>query len=247
MIPPTSIDGTDITGATIDGTDVTEITIDGDTVFSAEAPIPSSAIHRFKIDEGSGTTLNDDIGSYDGTINGASFISGNFQGGFALKNNGTDTVTFPSNSIVSISNPFSYGVTFEVTDPSDFGEVIAHSESATNQYFGIGLSTDNDIYSYIRDGGTVLNPNYFVNTNEKVRCLTTWDGSNNLNFYVDKAPQVKNNTNRFPTDSGVGLKFFELVSGGSGSAGVNIDDVIFYNSELTTAEIEQDYDAQPWT
>jgi len=36
MMPPTSIDGTDITGATIDGTDVTEITVDGQTVFSAE-------------------------------------------------------------------------------------------------------------------------------------------------------------------------------------------------------------------
>jgi len=35
MIPPTSIDGTDITGATIDGTDVTEITVDGDTVFTS--------------------------------------------------------------------------------------------------------------------------------------------------------------------------------------------------------------------
>jgi len=32
---PTSIDGTDITGATIDGTDVTEITVDGQTVFTA--------------------------------------------------------------------------------------------------------------------------------------------------------------------------------------------------------------------
>jgi len=35
MIPPTSIDGTDITGATIDGQDVQEITVDGDTVFTA--------------------------------------------------------------------------------------------------------------------------------------------------------------------------------------------------------------------
>jgi hypothetical protein len=35
MMPPTEIDGTDITGATIDGTDVTEITVDGQTVFSA--------------------------------------------------------------------------------------------------------------------------------------------------------------------------------------------------------------------
>jgi len=32
---PTSIDGTDITGATIDGTDVQEITVDGQTVFTA--------------------------------------------------------------------------------------------------------------------------------------------------------------------------------------------------------------------
>jgi len=32
---PTSIDGTDITGATIDGSDVTEITVDGQTVFNA--------------------------------------------------------------------------------------------------------------------------------------------------------------------------------------------------------------------
>jgi len=38
---PTSIDGTDITGATIDGTDVTEITVDGDTVFKAKTIIES--------------------------------------------------------------------------------------------------------------------------------------------------------------------------------------------------------------
>jgi len=39
MIPPTSIDGTDITGATIDGTDVQEITVDGQTVFTAAPQI----------------------------------------------------------------------------------------------------------------------------------------------------------------------------------------------------------------
>jgi len=39
MIPPTSIDGTDITGATIDGTDVQEITVDGDVVFTAAPDI----------------------------------------------------------------------------------------------------------------------------------------------------------------------------------------------------------------
>jgi len=36
---PTSIDGTDITGATIDGNDVQEITVDGDVVFNAAPPV----------------------------------------------------------------------------------------------------------------------------------------------------------------------------------------------------------------
>jgi hypothetical protein len=47
---PTSIDGTDITGATIDGTDVTEITVDGQTVFV-------SAFSRF--DDFDTNTLSD--------------------------------------------------------------------------------------------------------------------------------------------------------------------------------------------
>jgi hypothetical protein len=40
--PPTSIDGTDITGATIDGQDVAEITIDGQTVFTSGIQFPDS-------------------------------------------------------------------------------------------------------------------------------------------------------------------------------------------------------------
>jgi len=47
---PTSIDGTDITGATIDGTDVTEITVDGQTVFTAG---PSPGRHFYITDGGS--------------------------------------------------------------------------------------------------------------------------------------------------------------------------------------------------
>jgi len=45
---PTSIDGTDITGATIDGTDVQEITVDGDVVFTAgptfQDPVAKSSL-----------------------------------------------------------------------------------------------------------------------------------------------------------------------------------------------------------
>jgi len=48
-MPPTSIDGTDITGATIDGTDVTEITVDGQTVFTAISAFLSDGFEDNKI------------------------------------------------------------------------------------------------------------------------------------------------------------------------------------------------------
>jgi len=70
--PPTSIDGTDITGATIDGTKVQEITVDGDTVFIAGPP-DTALDHRWP--HSGGTDLTDAIGSLDGSLNGSSFQS----------------------------------------------------------------------------------------------------------------------------------------------------------------------------
>jgi hypothetical protein len=78
--PPTSIDGTDITGATIDGQDVGEITVDGQTVFSAGAP-SSGLLHNYDFSDPGTTTSTvpdlagtDDLtGSYsslNSTING---------------------------------------------------------------------------------------------------------------------------------------------------------------------------------
>jgi len=88
MIPPTSIDGTDITGATIDGTDVQEITVDGQTVFSAETlPVAYSnleAWYPFDSAEYGGGNADDvtatfnpsqsgDSTAHDGTVVGATF------------------------------------------------------------------------------------------------------------------------------------------------------------------------------
>jgi len=85
MIPPTSIDGTDITGATIDGTDVQEITVDGDTVFSAGPNIPANTVGYWPGTEGSGTVLGDIVGNNDLTINGPTWVSDpDFEGGVGL-------------------------------------------------------------------------------------------------------------------------------------------------------------------
>jgi len=79
MIPPTSIDGTDITGATIDGTDVQEITVDGDVVFSAvsaDVTLPSNTVLRYAANtqnynnNDTVTTFVDSVGNFDATASG---------------------------------------------------------------------------------------------------------------------------------------------------------------------------------
>jgi len=55
-MPPTSIDGTDITGATIDGTDVQEITVDGQTVFTSTTFIDDFEVGNLSNYDGSGAS-----------------------------------------------------------------------------------------------------------------------------------------------------------------------------------------------
>jgi len=63
-MPPTSIDGSDITGATIDGQDVSEITVDGNVVFEAGPDIPDVSmfqdpIHQYLASENYATSTGD--------------------------------------------------------------------------------------------------------------------------------------------------------------------------------------------
>jgi len=84
-MPPTSIDGTDITGATIDGTDVQEITVDGQTVFSADSRV---AVDNLLFHARFENNLDDDIASANGTATNTSFVS---SGGAEDYENGPDS------------------------------------------------------------------------------------------------------------------------------------------------------------
>jgi len=107
---PTSIDATDITGATIDGTDVTEITVDGQTVFAAERAPTDGLLHRYDFSDPSTTTsaVPDLAGTADATtVNFSSFDtingvrSGDFDG---------DNVDVPA----TLNQPFDF---YSVIEP----------------------------------------------------------------------------------------------------------------------------------
>jgi len=264
MMPPTSIDGTDITGATIDGTDVQEITVDGQTVFQA-VTIPNSAINQYKLDEGSGTTVADSIASNDLTTSGSPtwYSDSDLVGGQGLDFDGSDDEAV-GNYIPGIGgdSAFSIAFTLDLTRTNDRNvdntktEILQNMKNSNREdSIGISFGNDNtivgDVEVDVRDSSAAKVDARGIDVSGQsglIRVCYTWDGANSGSMYVD--------TTENSTDFGLGAGGnITGVSGGSMTLGstdggefgdIALDNVIFYDEELTQSEVQQDFDAQPF-
>jgi len=258
MIPPTSIDGTDITGATIDGTDVQEITVDGDTVFSAVS-LPTGQLARYKFDEGSGTTASDDLGN-EGDItlqNGASFISNNdYEGGFGVSFDGTDDVCqMPSPFSFATNPPFSVALTVKFDSIAidqgiyDFGDISQDFLYAFGTpRSGVGSPSPGDLAGLIKLGGgenRFYIPSPGINTADNFRFVINIKSNNTVDVFMDSnILSVTNGSTELAgsdaRDKLGGAAVMQPLDG-------TIDHLIFYDHTLTQAEVNSDFDAQPYS
>jgi len=133
--PPTSIDGTDITGATIDGQEVQEITIDGQTVFTAGPP--DFVVTQYTYEDPSNSSVSTDtVGTNDGILSGGSFNDTNPRKGSFCYDNGNNDIESESNvNLAAIGTPQECSVaTFVNADstPSDFEQCVGWGEDISN-------------------------------------------------------------------------------------------------------------------
>jgi hypothetical protein len=260
---PTSIDGTDITGATIDGTDVQEITVDGQTVFTAGTlPVAySNLVAWYPFDSAfyGGSNADDatalfnagqsgDSTAYDGTVNGASFQS---SGGVTDINAGANSGAFDFNgSSDNISTNFNIGTTTEFTFmcwfkssatnlQGIFGQ-LAFGGSGTAEEYGLYISGSGDLTFTMRE----LNHNprvdlrTSVQTNTYVHACGRFDNGS-MTLFVDGSAS---NTDTFnssisPTvDLKIGSDNFDnfAIDG-------LVDDARLYDVALTNSQINQMY------
>jgi len=133
-MPPTSIDGTDITGATIDGTDVQEITVDGDTVFSAAPEIPASAVANYdatqEVSTGNITSITDRVGSFN-LSGSATVVSNSINGKQAYDFDGTEEMATTAMSVSS--EPFAVVLVFR-SDNSSVDQRPFGTENTVDQF-----------------------------------------------------------------------------------------------------------------
>ena len=234
MIPPTSIDGTDITGATIDGTDVTEITVGGDVVFSAEATLPTqNLIHRYDFSASSTTTtfVEDLAGSDDLT-------TGSFQGFRTL--NGLQVGDFDDDFIKgswssSPSEPFSYAtvIKFDDTDlpaniPIDGFNEFLHAVVYNDAQGGIGIFQ-----------GNALGFSQNVTLNIKHVYVTEFDSTDEL--FIDGTSVISGDAGSL-VPTGITLGADHQDRSFTGFDGV-IAEVLVYDSDLSTSPARADVEA----
>jgi len=249
MIPPTSIDGTDITGATIDGTDVQEITVDGQTVFSAvgDAFAPNPLV-QYPMDEGSGSTISDAFAQEpDGTFSGPTFISdSDLVGGFGVDFDG-------SNDEINLTNPAYLQTPFTVTilvtveldsiaNDQTFFNLI--SDSGLVVALGTSVSNNGELATRNQSGSVSLSGALSISTKHRVGAV--YKSSSTSEIIIDGVKnQDGTNTCRAGGPSVLGNR--DDSSQGDFTMDGRLDNFVVYDRELNASEIQADFDAQPWT
>ena len=192
MIPPTSIDGTDITGATIDGTDVQEITVDGDVVFSAATIIDdfeSGNINNYGGDTGNFSVSSTNVISGSNSLEGVNIGSTNYihsTSGLANYPSAGDKFSFKfkvDGSVDSIS-----GIVFGVQNTVTNNYVVHYSmQAGFGGFFSIRKNASTSSRGSILQRNDFGTPNNNVHrveinwgTNGLIDCDVFDDDSNNL-------------------------------------------------------------------
>jgi hypothetical protein len=258
---PTSIDGTDITGATIDGTDVQEITVDGQTVFTAGPTLPvgfSNLVAWYPFDSATygGSNADDvtaiiggsgDDTAYNGTVFGATYQSsggvtdinaGANSGAFDFPNN-TDKIDVTGANVSSTQ--WTIMAYYEQNGGPDTQHAIVLANTGGNEIFEIYKGFGTLRYN-VKDANNNQSSQFPVSEGSGfVHTALRWDNGS-ITYFSDGTSIT---TDSLPSST---LSFDEWGIGNRApfanqddSINGLLDDVRIYNTALSDTDINQIY------
>lgn len=221
--------------------------------------IPCSARNRWKYDEGSGSTVADSIGSADGTITGATWISGTYIGDYALDFDGTDDYvdvgelgSFGS----SLDTDWSLSLTIE-GDIGGGGRLVSVHNANDDTVWQLGLGGNNVLRVRMRDQNgdeiRVETDDSMDSSKHRIVVVKSSNSADGVDVYVDDEIQgtVMQLDESFSDPSNFDSSVVHGARNVGGSVdlyyGGIIDDPIVYSDSLTRQQVSEDYDRQPWS
>jgi hypothetical protein len=227
----------------------------------------TKAIHRWKLNDVASGKATDSIGGANGTVNGVSSVSGDYQGGSAGDGTEDYISAKPKNFLENADTDFAVGLTINYStlpDSSKSHALIGMAEDLGDGYdwwiIAASQTSDGTIgfdTNGLNGNDLTIETTNSVGTNTNVRVLfnkKTNDASN-FEVYFNNTAQslniLENNSGYSGPQFNGDLYFFGYhdigLSDGSRFQDVIMDDVIFYDSSLSSSEIQDDYNAQPWS
>jgi len=272
MIPPTSIDGTDITGASIDGTDVQEITVDGDTVFTAETlPVAySNLIAWYPFDSSfyGGSNADDvtalfnpaqsgDSTAYDGTeenspsfsSNGVTDINAGANSGALDINAGSERINLGGSSGLKPTPDYTVCGWINPDETSQRKAIWADdpggdSGASTLSHCKFEVRGD-ELFHTFEDSSENNESNSHsatFTTGSFVFCAVVVDGGNEVRLYVGN-PGTNEET--FSTSRSPGVGTPDIFIGNwyaETNANAKFDDIRMYDTALSQSQLQDIYD-----
>ena len=234
------------------------------------AAIPDAAVYRWTLDDVSSGTVTDSIRNADGTVNGVTSVSGNYQGGSAGQGDGSSAdIVIPAADVDSDGAVFNAGISIGFTidgysAPSNTEAAVGNLTSVNNQE-GISCqfnsNTAGDIVFGRGDGSNggpfVASQSAVITDISKYRIfmgIGSGGSESDVRLFADSSELSTTTTLSGTASNFTGftddLRLFATTDEtGSGDSYANaiIDDVIFYAAEPTPTLAQSDYDLQPWT
>jgi hypothetical protein len=214
--------------------------------YQLEGGVPPSVIYRWKLDEGSETTINDSVGSLTGTLNGSAnwVFDSNSVGGAHIDFDGSDDFI----DLGDVTNEAQFSAAFWA-NPDNLSsatpqDVIFWSTNTGNST-GANISMFSDDLK-INIEGSVTFTSFSPLEGEWNHYAFSYDSSGSLDFYLNGTLEeiisigdgnVSNGTRDFhiAKDSFGGDRFFDG----------QLDDIIVADSPLSSSEVKDLYNLSP--
>jgi hypothetical protein len=225
----------------------------------------SNTLAHWPVQGRSNTTIEDIVGSNDGSANGSTNISGNYIADYAEDADGTDdTVDFGTLGSYGSNMDTDIGVAFTIEDfttsgrkaPIGVADTGSNGNTGMNVFFGnlsdgdvclnLSDSNDNNLRIVTSSGGLVDDGNKHRVVMEK----TANSGSDAIDIWVDNSQQSTtvdvDQGFSSPDDYTDDWQWF-ADSLNDGNVAAIIDNCILLDGGVTSSEVDEDYNDQPWT
>jgi len=216
--------------------------------YQLEKSLPSSVIYRWRLDEGSGKTINDSVGSLNGSLNGGTWRSdSNSVGGSHIDFDGNDDFI----DYGQVTNEPQMSLSFWI----NLDEVISDRDTVFLFYWSANANTSTGMFvaqeqDSWRIGINTSNNNltsYTPSANSWQHFGLTYDSSGQLDIYINgQFEEGFSNVSTGSINNGTrDLHIMEDSFGGNDNVNAQLDDVIVADSALSDSEMNDLYSLSP--